>query len=85
MKRYLGTLVLGAALFAPAMMTAQVSVRIYDRDNKDYHQWNDAEARAHRHWLMEEQKRKTYRAYNRTTKADQRAYWKWRHDHQDWK
>ncbi len=84
MKNYIGSLLLGAALLSPVIATAQPPVRYYDRDHKDWHQWNDAEARAHRHWLVEERHR-PFIEFKLNTRKDQRDYWRWRHDHQDWR
>ena len=58
--------------------------RYYDKEHKDYHEWSEKEDRAYRHWL-EEQHRK-YVEWGRASTADQRAYWRWRHEHpgEDW-
>jgi hypothetical protein len=56
--------------------------RYYDADRKDYHEWNDNENRAYRHWL--EESHKPYHEWTKASKAEQRAYWQWRHDHMDW-
>lgn len=58
--------------------------RYYDRDRRDYHTWNDNEARAYRHWRVEEQHRE-YREFARAPRHDQRDYWRWRHEHADWR
>jgi hypothetical protein len=49
-NRYFSLLLLGAALVAPAVLIAgpqpqegSVQVRIYDRDHRDYHNWDDRE------------------------------------------
>ena len=60
MRRYLGSLLLGAALCAPVVMYAQDEhhdKRYYDREKKDYHEWNEREEHAYRHWLQEERHR----------------------------
>ena len=31
-----------------------------------------------------ERHRREYREFNRTPRRDQREYWHWRHEHQDW-
>jgi hypothetical protein len=58
--------------------------RYYDRDHKDYHEWNEGEDRAYRHWL--ETRHHAYVEWGKTKEAEQRAYWSWRHDHpgNDW-
>jgi len=89
MHRFLSTLVLGAALIAPVSMKADdddhrdkvKNRRYYDRDAKDYHQWNAQEDRAYRRYLQEQRQRDL--AWERANAAQQRAYWKWRHQHPD--
>jgi Ni/Co efflux regulator RcnB len=84
MKRFVSSIILSAALLTPAILSAEPQ-RYYDRERRDYHEWNDAETRAHRHWLMEERRQQRYREYRRTNRRDQQLYWKWRHEHQDWR
>jgi hypothetical protein len=86
--RFIGTLVLAAAVVAPAAIVADakaqeasVQVRIFDRDHRDYHNWDDREDRAYRRYLVEH--RREYREYNSQKERDQRNYWKWRHHHPD--
>jgi hypothetical protein len=85
--RYIASLFLAAALAAPvAVMAAlpqdaSVQVRIYDRDHKDYHNWDDREDHAYRGYLTEQHRE--YRAYGRQSHRAQKNYWKWRHDHPD--
>jgi hypothetical protein len=77
------------ALFAGATFIAPVAImaddhhekRYYDRDNRDYHAWNDQEDRAYRVYLGEQHR--DYRQFNREKAARQREYFKWRHDHPD--
>jgi hypothetical protein len=83
MRRFLGALMLSGFLMAPIAMQA-AEQRYYDRDHRDYHVWNDDENRAYRHWLTEEQHHQ-WRDWNRASRAQQRAYWRWRHEHQDWR
>lgn len=66
---------------APAPQEASVQVRVYDRDHKDYHVWDDNEDRAYRGYLTE--RHETYREYNRQNRSSQRRYWNWRHEHPD--
>lgn len=86
--RYIVTLFLAAALVAPvsimaaaARQSASVQVRVYDRDHKDYHNWDDNEDRAYRGYLTEQHI--TYRAYNKQNHKAQSQYWNWRHSHPD--
>ena len=84
MRRFFGSLALAAALLAPAASFGAVH-RYYDRDRHDWHEWNEAENRAYRHWLMEERHERRYRDYARLRAAQQREYWRWRHEHPDWR
>ncbi len=88
-NRYFSLLLLGAALAAPAVTMAgpkpqepsvQV-VRVYDRDHRDYHNWDDREDRAYRRYYVVQ--RRTYRGYDRQNARAQRKYWRWRHRHPD--
>jgi hypothetical protein len=86
--RYLCPLLLTAAIVAAAPIVAKanaqeasVQVRVYDRDHKDYHNWDDREDRAYRHYLSEQHR--DYREYNRENSKRQKNYWKWRHNHPD--
>jgi len=86
MHRYISSLFLAAAIVAPALVVAEanaqeVQVRIYDRDHRDYHNWDDREDRAYRRYL--EARHRTYREYHRQHYRTQRHYWRWRHDHPD--
>lgn len=89
MKRqglFLAGLFLSAALLAPLATKTNatpqiVSVRVYDRDHKDYHDWDDRETRSY------ERYRNEHRGYSVTfqknNRSHQREYWKWRHEHPD--
>jgi hypothetical protein len=57
MNRYIGSLFLAAAIAAPTAIMAHprpqggsVQVRIYDRDHRDYHDWDNREDRAYRRY-----------------------------------
>jgi len=88
MNRYFSLLLLGAALAAPAVtmsgpkaQEASGQVQVYDRDHRDYHNWDDRENRAYRRYL--EAQRRTYRGYDTQKARAQRKYWRWRHSHPD--
>ncbi len=88
MQRYIGQLLLAAAVVAPALISteakaqeANVQVRVYDRNHKDYHNWDDREDRAYRNYLGEQHRE--YREYNKQSRKDQNNYWNWRHSHPD--
>jgi hypothetical protein len=86
--RFMSSLLLATALMAPvAMMAAPpaqhvaVQLRVYDRNHKDYHNWDDHEESAYRRYLDEQHH--SYRVYNKQNRKDQQQYWNWRHDHPD--
>lgn len=85
---YFSLLLLGAALAAPAVtmagpkpQDASVQVRVFDRDHRDYHNWDDREDHAYRRYLVVQHR--SYRGYDRQNARRQRDYWKWRHTHPD--
>jgi hypothetical protein len=87
-RRYIGSLFLAAAIFAPALVVAEanaqearVQIRVYDRDHRDYHNWDDREDHAYRRYLVE--RHRPYREYHRQHYTVQRHYWTWRHSHPD--
>jgi hypothetical protein len=77
---------LTAALLAPAAITANaapqsLSIRVYDRDHKDYHNWDDRESRSYDQYRVEHPR---YNAeFSREGRRHQRNYWNWRHEHPD--
>jgi hypothetical protein len=86
--RFISSLFLAAALAAPVAtiaspgaQNASVQLRVYDRDHKDYHNWDDREDHAYRGYLTDQ--RQTYRVYNKQPHTTQRQYWNWRHSHPD--
>ncbi|HLW98599.1 MAG TPA: hypothetical protein VKR82_08145 [Candidatus Acidoferrales bacterium] len=87
-SRFIGSLILTAALVgpvammaAPAPQDAGVQIRIYDRNHKDYHNWDDRENHA---WgiFLTDNHRKSHE-YSRASKREQSQYWNWRHQHPD--
>jgi hypothetical protein len=86
MRKLLASLMLSGVLMAPAIMSAKdhVTVRFYDRNHRDYHNWNGDEERAYRHWV-EQERHQTYKEWKHAKKRDQQEYWRWRHDHMDWR
>ncbi|MEQ1472866.1 MAG: hypothetical protein ABLQ96_03540 [Candidatus Acidiferrum sp.] len=84
--RFFSAALLAAAIAAPLVVAAtpapqELQVRVYDRDHRDYHNWDDREDRAHRRYYTEQHRE--YRAYDRENARRQRAYWRWRHNHPD--
>jgi type III secretory pathway component EscR len=79
-------LLLVVAIVAPVAFVAEaqaqeVQVRVYDREHRDYHKWDDQEDHAYRRYLAEQHRE--YREYNRQNHRRQREYWTWRHSHPD--
>ena len=64
-----------------AQRVVVVHKRVYDRDHKDYHVWDDREDRSYRVYTTEQHR--TYRVYTRLKHPEKRLYWKWRHEHPD--
>ena len=71
----------GAALLAPVAVMADDhhDKRYYDRDRRDYHQWNNDEDRAYRVYLGEQHR--DYRDFSREKRNRQTEYFRWRHEH----
>ena len=87
MHRFIGMVVLAAALAAPLAISAaaapQVSVqfRAYDRDHRDYHDWDGREN--HRWGIYLNNNHRRYHEYRRSHRHEQSDYWRWRHEHGD--
>jgi hypothetical protein len=85
--RYICSLFLGAVLLAPVAVMAipapqdAVQVRVYDRDHKDYHNWDGRENAAWGVYLTNNH-RKSHE-FSRASRKEQSQYWNWRHDHPD--
>ena len=89
-NKYLGFVFLTAALAVPAVTTAAAAqersgegehTRYYDRNHRDYHEWNDREDRSFRVYLGE--RHREYHEFRLESPRRQRAYWGWRHSHPD--
>jgi hypothetical protein len=88
LDRYIGFVILAAAIAVPTAVVAapkpqeaSVQIRVYDRDHRDYHNWDDREDHAYRRYLGEQHR--SYRTYQRQHYRVQRHYWQWRHTHPD--
>jgi hypothetical protein len=86
--RYIASLFLTAALVAPvtilaapAPQEASVQFRVYDRNHKDYHNWDDNENRAWGQYQTEHHKNS--HEFSKANKREQGQYWNWRHAHPD--
>jgi hypothetical protein len=55
--------------------------RYYDRNHRDYHEWNEHESRAYVRWETENHRR--HREFVRRRQAERARYWEWRHRHAD--
>ena len=83
---FLSSLFLSAALVVPMAIQAgampqQVNIRVYDRDHKDYHEWNDREAHSYDQYRVKHPKVRV--EFKKSNKREQRDYWNWRHSHPD--
>lgn len=87
MKYFLGMCMLGASLLVPVAVRAdddqhhRDEKRYYDRDAKDWHQWNDKEDRAYHQYLGE--RHAPDHEWVKANKKEQREYFRWRHTHPD--
>jgi hypothetical protein len=88
LNRYFSSLLLAAAIVAPTAIMAgprpqeaRVQVRVYDRNHRDYHNWDDHEDHAYRSYLQE--RHKDYREYDKQNNREQKRYWNYRHSHPD--
>ena len=87
-NRHIASLLLTAALVAPVVIMAapipqeaNVQVRVYDKDHKDYHNWDDKENKAWEQYQTENHQ-KSY-AFSKANEKEQSQYWNWRHAHPD--
>ena len=85
MHRFLGSLLLSITLMTPVAMRADDDhhkiKRYYDKDARDWHEWNEQEEHAYRRYLQE--KRRDYHDWGRAKREEQRDYWRWRHEHRE--
>jgi hypothetical protein len=88
LEKCLGSLFLVAALATPVTIMAvpapqddREHKRVYDRDHKDYHHWDDNENRAWGQFLTENHRES--HEYAKSNKKEQSEYWNYRHSHPD--
>ncbi len=55
------------------------SQRYYDKQHKDWHEWNDNENQTYQRYVQENHRQA--RDFNRLSKRDQQNYFKWSHEH----
>ena len=86
-RLFLGSLFLTVGLIAPMAIRAnaapspQVSVRFYDRDHRDYHNWDDREVHYYSDYRVSHPRYAV--EFSRTSRRQQREYWRWRHNQPD--
>jgi hypothetical protein len=85
---YITSLFLTAALAAPGALMAVPAPqedhnqnRVYDKEHKDYHNWDDNENKAWGQYRTENHK--DSREYSKANKKEQSEYWNYRHAHPD--
>jgi hypothetical protein len=87
-NRYITSLFLTAALAAPvAIMDSPVPQEdrnqnlVYDKEHKDYHNWDDNENKVRGQYRTENHK--SLREYSKAKRKEQSEYWNYRHAHPD--
>jgi len=82
-NRTIGTFLLAIGLTAAPLAMADYhdNHRYYDRNHKDYHQWNDNEERSYGVFLNENHIQ--VHVFRKAGPAEQQQYWNWRHEHPD--
>ena len=86
-NRFIATLFLTAALGAPVAIAAapaqqaRVQIRVYDRNHKDYHNWDDRENQSWGNYLSENHKKS--HEFSKSNRKEQSQYWNYRHSHPD--
>jgi len=95
MRRLVSTVLIAASTLAiPAFAAADQQtatttehqrrarrVRVYDPYSHHYLYWSRQEQSAYRQYLAE--RHQAYVSYQRQRAAQQRAYWRWRHAHEE--
>jgi hypothetical protein len=94
-NKYVASLFISAALLAPMGAFAMAAPqddherheqeererRVYDPYHRDYHNWDRREDEVYRRWL--ETRHEAYVDYEHLKHKEQRAYWTWRHNHEE--
>jgi len=87
MNRFLTALFISAALAGSLSVRADdhhsdnQNKRYYDKTAGDYHEWNQHEDQVYHQYVTDNHKRD--RDFAKTTGAEKKDYFKWRHDHPD--
>jgi hypothetical protein len=75
-------LLLAALVIAPLAAVAEDhrgEVRYYDRDGRDYHNWNGDEDRQYRSYLLE--RHRAYVPFVKVHVRERQEYFRYRHEH----
>jgi hypothetical protein len=86
MNRYLSACLLSTCLLVPMAVRAdddnhQQNKRYYDRDAKDWHEWNQNEDQVYHRYLQDQHL--TNHDWAKANRKEQKAYYRWRHNHPD--
>jgi hypothetical protein len=82
MTRFAPGLLLALSLAVPVAASADDHAkRYYDKEHKDYHEWNSNEERSYNVYLGE--RRITVHTWTKAKPRERQDYWKWRHEHPD--
>ena len=88
MHRYLTVLFVSAALAGSVAAkaaddhnTGSRTQRYYDKEGRDYHEWNQNENQVYHQYVTENHKRD--REFAKTTRREKQDYYKWRHSNPD--
>jgi hypothetical protein len=87
-NRFICSFLLATVLAAPMAMIAApvpaadgVRIRVYDRDHKDYHNWDDHENHSWGAYLNDNHRKD--HEFKRANRRERSDYWRWRHSHPD--
>jgi hypothetical protein len=82
-NRYAGTFLLAVGIIATPLVAADDhdTHRYYDKQHKDYHQWDGNEQKSYTVYLNENHIQ--VHAFKKAKPTEQQQYWQWRHEHPD--
>jgi type III secretory pathway component EscR len=85
MHRYLSVLLLSTALIVPVVMRAdddhRQTRRYYDKNARDWHEWNENEDHSYHQYLQDNHKRD--HDFSKASSRERNDYFKYRHAHPD--
>jgi hypothetical protein len=89
MHNFMGSLALAVVLFIPVASKAQdrdqnrtqanEPKRYYDKQNKDWHSWDDRENQSYQRYQQEN--RRPTRDFDRLSDRQRQDYFRWQHQH----